>query len=343
MTKRKISPAAATPLWIRLFLICTCLWIFSGMSPAVSVHDPHIIKDKDFYYIFSTGRRGHIIQTIRSNDLFNWEPVEDIFKTMPAWISEAIPGCRNLWAPDVHFTDGRYCVYYSASTFGKQRSLIGLITNQTLDPADPNYAWADEGIVIESRPGMEFNAIDAGIVTDAEGRIWMCLGSYWKGIKLLELDPKTGKSLFDPPKMYSIARREEGTTAVEASYLIYRNGFYYLFVSFDQCCKGINSTYNIRVGRSRDITGPYTDADGKSMMEGGGTLVLQGDERFKGPGHNSILSENGTDYLVYHTYDAEDRGRPILQIRPILWQQDGWLKVGDPLSGPIHSSDMKPL
>lgn len=324
-----------TFLSIRIILATILLTGITGSSIwAVGVHDPHIIKYKDNYYIFSTGRRGHVVQTIRSRDLINWQPIEDIFQTLPTWISREIPGCRGLWAPDVHFIHGRYCVYYSASTFGSQRSLIGLVTNQTLDPVDPNYAWIDEGKVIESNPGMDFNTIDAGIVTDTEGRIWMTFGSYWKGIYLLELDLKTGKSLFDPPKLYPIARREPGTTAIEAPYIIYRDGYYYLFVSFDQCCKGIESTYNIRVGRAKEIPGPYLDAEGNSMMEGAGTLILEGDQRFKGPGHNSILLDNGTHYLVYHTYDAQNRGRPILQIRLILWQDDGWLKIGPPLESP---------
>ena len=275
--------------YISFALINIALAILCQTSRAVSLHDPHIIRHKDYYYIFSTGRRGRIIQTSRSQDLLEWESVEDIFQSLPPWITEQIPKCRSLWSPDIHFINGRYCVYYSASTFGSQLSLIGLATNSTLDPADPNYLWIDEGKVVESKPGMDFNAIDAGIVTDAQSRIWMAFGSHWQGIKMLELNPENGKSLFDPPKLYSIAKREQGVHAIEAPYIIYRNGFYYLFVSFDQCCKGVDSTYKIIVGRSKKVTGPYVDAHGTYMMEGGGTLVLEGDERVKGPGHNSIL------------------------------------------------------
>ncbi len=302
-------------------------------APAVGVHDPHIIKHKDEYFIFATGRRRNLIQTLRSHDLIHWQPAGTVFSALPDWIAEEIPGCRNLWAPDVHFINGRYCVYYSASTFGSQRSLIGLAANQTLDPADPNYAWIDEGKVIESQPGMDFNAIDAGIVTDTDGRLWMTFGSHWKGIYLFELNPKTGKSLHDPPKPKCIARRP-GKHAVEAPCIIYRSGFYYLFVSFDQCCRGAESTYNIRLGRAAAITGPYIDADGKHMTEGGGSLILEGGDRFKGPGHNSILFDNEKTVLVYHTYDAQNRGRPILQIRPVHWQDDSWLTLGPPLDSP---------
>lgn len=320
------------------------VWLLAMVSPAVSdeaaeairLHDPHIIKHEDACYIFSTGRRGHVIQTFRSQDLYNWEAVEDVFSTLPSWIKEEIPRCRSLWAPDVHFINGRYCVYYSASSFGSQRSLIGLVTNQSLDPADPNYLWIDEGKVIASRPGMAFNAIDAGLVTDQEGRVWMSLGSHWDGIKMFELDPATGKALHDPPRIISLARRETGSHAIEAPCIIYRRGFYYLFVSFDQCCRGVQSTYKIMVGRSRSVTGPYVAAEGKAMLEGGGTLVLAGNERFKGPGHNSVLLTDGQDYLVYHTYDKERRGRSVLQIRAIQWQEDGWLSVDEPLSGPVR-------
>jgi arabinan endo-1,5-alpha-L-arabinosidase len=300
-------------------------------------HDPHILSQDDWFYVFSTGRRGHIIGSIRSQDLINWEPTPEIFKAVPEWIKKEIPRCRGLWAPDIHRIGDRYCLYYSASTFGSQRSFIGLATNKTLDPNSPDYAWTDQGNVIASDPNKDFNAIDAGIITAKDGRVWMTWGSYWRGIKLAELNPKTGKLLSDPPKIYSIAKREAGTTAIEGAYSTYRDGFYYLWVSFDTCCKGINSNYNIRLGRSKEITGPYADKDGKAMTDGGGTLILQTEGRWIGPGHNSVLTVGKQDYLVYHTYDAENRGRPILQIRPLEWDKDGW-----PTPGPILNKPVKP-
>jgi arabinan endo-1,5-alpha-L-arabinosidase len=303
----------------------------------VDCHDPHIIRQNDWFYVFSTGRRGNMIGSIRSQDLINWEPTPKIFDAVPAWIKKEIPRCRDIWAPDCHLIDGRYCLYYSASTFGKQRSFIGLATNKTLDPNSPDYKWTDEGQVIASDPNKDFNAIDAGIITAKDGRVWMTWGSYWTGIKLTELNPKTGKTITDSPKIYAIAKREAGTTAVEGAYLTWRDGYYYLWVSFDSCCRGVNSNYNIRLGRSREITGPYADKDGKPMTDGGGTLILKTEGRWIGPGHNSILSVGKQDYLVYHTYDAENRGRPVLQIRPLEWDKDGW-----PTPGPILDKSVNP-
>lgn len=312
----------------KLFLVLLLTTTAFGVE-TVNCHDPHIIKDKDYYYVFSTGR-GRIVGQFRSRDLLDWEPVKDVFPAVPEWIKKEIPKCRSLWASDVHLINGQYCLYYSASTFGSQRSIIGLATNTTLDPADPNYLWVDQGKVIESDPNKDFNAIDAGIITDKDNRVWMTWGSFWGGIKLSQLNPKTGKLLSDPPKIYSIGRREPGTKAIEGAYLTYREGFYYLWVSFDNCCKGVKSTYNIRVGRAKEITGPYADKDDKPMMTGGGTLILKTEGRWIGPGHNSVLHDGGDDFLVYHTYDAENRGRPTLQIRPLEWDNAGW-----PTAGPI--------
>lgn len=296
----------------------------------VDVHDPHIIRSKDYYYVYSTGRRGQVLGAIRSRDLKHWYRIEPPFASLPKWIIDEIPGCRELWAPDIHLVNGRYCLYYSASTFGKQRSLIGMISNTTLDPQDPQYRWVDEGKIIESHPGMDFNAIDAGLLTDKDGRLWMSWGSFWGGIKMMELDAGTGLALSDKPEIHTLAHRRD-SDAIEAAYMTERDGWYYLFVSFDQCCKGVDSTYKMMVGRSKDVLGPYMDAEGNSMLDGGGTLVLEGDSRFKGPGHNSVLNDSGRYYLVYHTYDAENRGQPVLQIRPLIWDEKGWPTPGAPL------------
>ncbi len=316
-------------------------WILCSLSAlctgATDVHDPHIIKDKDTYYIFSTGRMRRVISVIESKDLLSWTRSADVFTAVPDWIKKEIPACRELWASDVHKIGDRFCLYYSASTFGSQRSFIGLATNKTLDPNSPDFKWVDQGMVIESKPGMDFNAIDAGVLTDADGRVWLTWGSFWGGIKLAELNPKTGKLLSDTPTIHSIARRKPPETAIEGAYLIYRHGFYYLFVSFDACCRGINSTYKIMVGRSKSPTGPYIDREGRPMAEGGGSLVLQTEGRWIGPGHNSVLCDGDDDFLVYHTYDAQNRGRPVLQIRPIEWTQDLW-----PTPGPILAPPTDP-
>lgn len=304
----------------------------------VDVHDPHIIRHKEYYYIYSTGRRGQIIGAMRSNDLKHWYRIESPLQKLPAWITEAVPGCRSLWASDVHLVNGRYCLYYSASTFGSQRSLIGMLSNTTLDPEDPAYLWVDEGKIIESDRSKDFNAIDAGLLTDRDGRLWMTWGSFWGGIKMIELDAGTGLPLSDKPEVHSLARRGPGSTAIEAPYMVERDGWYYLFVSWDACCKGVDSTYKIVVGRSKDVLGPYVDAEGNLMTDGGGTLVLDRQGRWIGPGHNSVLNDGGQYYLVYHTYDGDNRGQSVLQIRPLTWDADGWPKPGDILD----SYDMSP-
>lgn len=295
----------------------------------VDAHDPHIIRSGDYYYVYSTGRRGQILSAVRSKDLKHWYRIESPLRTLPKWINNEIPGCRGLWAPDIHLVNGRYCLYYSASTFGSQRSLIGMISNKTLDPENPDYLWVDEGRIIDSNPSLDFNAIDAGLLTDRQGRLWMTWGSYWGGIKLMELNPGTGLPLGDGAVIHSLARREQGTTAIEGAYLVEREGWYYLFVSFDTCCQGVESNYKIMVGRSKEVTGPYVDAGGTPMMDGGGTLVLEGSGRWIGPGHNSVLNDDGAYHLVYHTYDGENRGTPVLQIRPLTWDADGWPTPGE--------------
>lgn len=322
------------PVFIdRIFLVSAFLFGVCGFGFGIDVHDPEIIKQDGQYYIYSTGRRGGVLQAIRSRDLQRWERLPAPFTSVPAWVRQEIPQCRGFWAPGIHYKEGRYLLYYSASTFGSQRSLIGLASNKTLDPADPDYRWQDEGKVIESRPGMDFNAIDPALITDAEGGFWMTFGSFWGGIMLVQLNPETGKPLSEPYDIIPLARRPSvPQNPIEAPYLIYREGFYYLFVSFDFCCRGAESTYKIMVGRSEEITGPYVDAEGVAMLKGGGTLVVQGDERWKGPGHNSVLNDDGVYYLVHHAYDAENRGRPTLQIRPISWTEDGWPKAQEPLA-----------
>jgi arabinan endo-1,5-alpha-L-arabinosidase len=130
-----------------------------------------------------------------------------------------------------------------------------------------------------------------------------------------------------------IAQRH-GNTAIEAAFIVRHGRFYYLFVSFDGCCHGVKSTYNIRVGRSVNIDGPYVDRANKPMLDGGGTLVLAGNGRVRGPGHCAVFSDGGRQLLVHHFYDANDRGKPKAQLRQIRWDDDNWPIVGEPLNQP---------
>jgi arabinan endo-1,5-alpha-L-arabinosidase len=289
------------------------------LSGALGVHDPAIIASTRAFYIFATGQG---IEVKRSTNLLQWEQLPPVFASNPSWIRSQVPNATALWAPDVSFFGNRYHLYYSASTFGSRRSCIGHATTADLD----RPAWTDHGAVICSDADGDWNAIDPNSIIDEAGRAWLTFGSFWSGIKLFPLDANGARSGTD---LISLASRRPESEAVEAPYIVRHGGYYYLFVSFDICCRGSNSTYNIRVGRSSTVTGPYVDATGKSLLDGGGTLVINGNTRWKGPGHNSALSWDGHDLLVYHAYDADRNGAPTLRIAEFVWQ-DGWPLSGGP-------------
>ena len=293
------------------------------------VHDPTVIKDRDTYYLFST-RAGIAVRC--SKDLVTWRLCGDVFAHLPGWAVTDVPGLRGIWAPDISFFNGKYHLYYSASTFGSNRSSIGLITNPTLDPTSDKFKWEDQGKIISSSNTDDWNAIDPNIVMDEAGEPWLSFGSFWGGIKLRKIDVTNGKLSTKDTKLYSLASRPRSAElpgAIEAPAIIRRDGYYYLFVSFDFCCRGINSTYNVRVGRSKQVTGPYVDRDGKDLMNEGGTLVVTGGKRWRGPGHCTVLQEAAGDKLVYHAYDADARGVSTLRIAPITWT-GGWPTVPAP-------------
>lgn len=291
------------------------------------VHDPAVIEEAGRFYLFST-RAGLSVRC--SEDLVRWRLCGDVFGHLPQWAVEEVPGLRGLWAPDIAYFNGRYHLYYSASTFGSNRSVIGLATNQTLDPSSESYVWKDQGKVVGSTRTDDWNAIDPNVVLDEAGRPWLSFGSFWGGIKLRRLDPATGKLSNEDETLYALAARprsKELPGAVEAPVIVHRDGFYYLFVSFDFCCRGAKSTYNIRVGRARRVTGPYVDRSGRPLMEGGGTLLLEGSGRWAGPGHCAVLRTKRGDKLVYHAYDTEWRGTPTLRIVELFWDKEGWPTV----------------
>lgn len=290
------------------------------------VHDPAIIKAGDTYYLFSTGDG---ISVRKSSDLAEWKvafpPV--VFANIPDWAQEMIPGATNIWAPDISYFNDKYHLYYSVSTFGSNRSVIGLATNQSLDFESDDYGWVDEGLVLESTTASNYNCIDPNVIIDAEGIPWLSFGSFWSGIKMYRLDYETGKPSPEDDTRYSLARRTGYHGAVEAPFIIHQGDYYYLFVSFDACCRGVESTYRVMVGRSEAITGPYVDREGVEMLAGGGTQVTFPTERWRGPGHNAILREEDKDYIVYHAYDAEASGMPTLRIDPLVWDEDGWPSI----------------
>ena len=299
------------------------------------VHDPCIIGANGEYHVFCTGQAADptgLIPWRSSRDLRTWRLRGKVFETIPRWARQAVPGTQGLWAPDISWFNEQFYLYYACSTFGSNRSVIGLATNRTLDPAAPNFAWQDQGLVLESHPDDDYNAIDPNRIIDSQGRHWLSFGSFWSGIKLLPLDPATGK----PPAGHlvptALAARpvpRGAPGAIEAPFIIERHGYYYLFVSFDYCCRGIASSYYLVVGRARELTGPYLGRDGRAMSEGYGTLLLQGNARYRGPGHCAVLLEAGGDHLVYHAYDAQANGLPVLRVAPITWSDDFWPLLAD--------------
>lgn len=283
------------------------------------VHDPStIVKAGQRYFLFGTGRG---IRSKSSPDLVHWTDGPPVFATPPAWATNAVPGYRgHTWAPDVIHLNGRYHLYYSVSTFGKQVSAIGLVTSPTLDPDSPEYRWTDHGPVIQSTNGSPFNAIDPSVMRDDDGRLWMAFGSFWQGIHLVELDPQTGLRRAADSPVHRLAWKE----MIEAACLARHGEFYYLFVNWGRCCRGTNSTYEIRVGRSRAVTGPYLDRDGVDLVAGGGTAFLESTGRFIGPGHVALYREGDTTWFSYHYYDADSRGRSRLALGRLQWDADGW-------------------
>jgi arabinan endo-1,5-alpha-L-arabinosidase len=200
------------------------------------------------------------------------------------------------------------------------------MTNASFDPLKPGDGWRDQGLVLMSRDGDDFNAIDPFRIDTSDGRAYLAFGSFWSGIKLSELNPETGKLIrMDAPRV-ALASRHGG--AIEAASVIEHDGKFILFVSFDQCCKGVASTYNIRVGRADRIEGPYRDRDGTAMLEGGGSLMLATTGRFIGPGGQEAVKTSEGDRLAYHYYDGEAAGASKLQFSPIIWSADGWPQLG---------------
>lgn len=294
----------------------------------IGVHDPALIvgDEGEPWYVFSTGdlRVGlGAPQIRRSLDAgATWESVGTVWDagTRPTWAYEAVPGVENSWAPDVVEHEGTYYLYYSASTFGANTSAIGLTTSVSLDPDDPDYGWVDQGEVWRSTAGEDnYNAIDPGIITDADGVPWMTFGSFWGGIQIVELEWPSGKPVAGAEPV-TIASRIGAPNAIEAPYILERDGWYYLFVSRDKCCSGVDSTYSIAVGRSQAVTGPYVGPDGRDMTLDGGLSLLSTTGDLIGPGGQSV----SRGHLGFHFYDGANGGAPTLAIRELAWDEDGW-------------------
>jgi arabinan endo-1,5-alpha-L-arabinosidase len=287
------------------------LWLSSpafALDGEPFIHDPSTIMQCDGkYYTFGTGGGGLI-----SEDGWTWHS------------GAQRPGGGA--APDAMKIGDRYLVVYGATGGGLGGGHNGRILtmwNKTLDPQSPDFKFSEAVVVASSSGTEDCDAIDPSLCMGPEGRLWLTYGTYFGFIRLVELDPKTGK-------------RVEGNEPVniaidcEATDLIYRDGWYYLLGTHGTCCDGANSTYNIRVGRSKNVTGPYLDNMGIDMIRGGGKLVVAASGRFVGPGHfgRMILGDGVEKFSCHYEADLDKGGRSVLDIRPLLWK-DGWPVAGD--------------
>ena len=291
-------------------LLCSLLPVtLSAQIGQPYIHDPSTLMYCDGkYYTFGTGGGGLI-----SED--GW-----------VWHGGAVRPGGGL-APDAIHIGDRYYVSYAkggGGLAGGHASNIYVMWTKTLDPASPDFGFKDETIVASSDGVEDCDAIDPAFLLDpTTGKLWLTYGTYFGFIRMVELDPKTGK-------------RMPGNKAVnvaidcEATALMYRDGWYYLLGTHGTCCDGANSTYNIRVGRSRKITGPYIDNIGVPMLKGGGKLLVAASGTFMGPGHFGLidLGDGVEKFSCHYEADLEQGGRSVLGIRPLLWK-DGWPVAGD--------------
>ncbi len=289
----------------------------------IGVHDPSMIWDGTRYYLFATGGT---LGVRSSADILTWTNAGNVLPSVPAWVTTALGSTpASLWAPDISYFNGQFHVYYAGSTFGSNDSVIGLSTTPSLKTP----AWTDQGLVVQSITSDDFNAIDPNVSFDQNCTPWLAFGSFWSGIKMRKLDPTTGKPATDDTTLYSLASRNGG--AIEAASIISHNGFYYLFVSYDLCCQGVNSTYKTEYGRAPSITGPYMTQEGGAMLQGNADLLLMTETTYIGPGGGTAWKDGSNYIYVYHYYDGADNGNSKLQVRPIVFGSTDWITLGDPL------------
>jgi arabinan endo-1,5-alpha-L-arabinosidase len=288
------------------------LWLFNlalAQDGEPYIHDPSTIMLCDGkYYTFGTGGGGLI-----SDD--GW-----------IWHGGAVRPGGGV-APDVIHIGDRYYMTYAkggGGLAGGHASNVYVMWTKTLDPQSPDFGFKDETVVASSDGVEDCDAIDSAFLLDpTDGRLWLTYGTYFGFIRIVELDPKTGKR---------IPGNQPVNIAIdcEATAMLYRDGWYYLLGTHGTCCDGPNSTYNIRVGRSRKVTGPYLDNMGIPMLQGGGKLVVAASGHLVGPGHFGLLDlgDGVQKFSCHYEADLDKSGRSVLSIRPLLWK-DGWPVAGD--------------
>lgn len=300
-------------------------------TDTVMVHDPVMARERGLYYLLSTG---HGLQWATSADRKTWVVQSTPFiEQMPQWTRDSVAGFQNhVWAPDVIRWHDRWWLSYSCSTFGKNTSAIGLMSARSL-----GGEWKDEGCIVASREKRDqWNAIDPCFVIDEADTPWLTWGSFWDGIQLARLD----STMHLASKPVTIARRHRpgdpsaaenptskfaGRNAIEAPFILKHGSYYYLFVSWDYCCRGAKSNYRVAVGRSERVDGPYVDRNGRSMLEGGGTIFLEGDKQdYEAAGHCAVYDMDGQTIFICHGYSVKMNGQSILIQCPVSWTADGW-------------------
>ncbi|MDE6647768.1 MAG: arabinan endo-1,5-alpha-L-arabinosidase, partial [Prevotella sp.] len=301
-----------------LFIMALCLCVLCAKAQTGNpyIHDPSTIAECDGkYYTFGTGGGGLI-----SDDGWSWHSGAER------------PGGGA--APDVLKIGDRYLIIYGATgggLFGGHNGRILTMWNKTLDPTSPDFHFS-KPIEVASSDGMEdCDAIDPSLLLDpTTGRLWATYGTYFGSIRLIELDPKTGER---------VKGNVEKDIAIdcEATDLIWHDGWYYLLGTHGTCCDGVNSTYNIVVGRSRSVEGPYLDNIGRDMLNGGGRMVIAAGDRLCGPGHfGRTVIDEGVEVMSCHfEADFERSGRSVLGIRPLLWR-NGWPVAGQRFKGGVY-------
>ncbi|WP_140985847.1 arabinan endo-1,5-alpha-L-arabinosidase [Asticcacaulis tiandongensis] len=297
------------------------------------VHDPAIIKQGSTYYVFHTDKsatEGGFVEIRCSTDKVAWTRCGFVFATMPSWVSGIVPNATLTWAPDISYFNGKYHLYYSVSSFGSNISAMGLATNKTLDRTSPDYAWEDQGMVLRSSTSDNFNAIDPNIFVDTDGKIYFSYGSFWNGIYQREVEPTTG--MLKAGTATHLARRAPSVThnPIEGPSLVKRGSYYYLFTAWDFCCEAnaANSTYKITVGRGTSATGPFVDKNGTALTAGGGTLLLEGNSLYSGPGGQHVYLSGSEDLIVFHARRLSQNGLPYLFIKNLNWVDD-WPVIAD--------------
>ena len=298
------------------------------------VHDPVMAKEDGVYHIFATGMG---IQRMTSKDRKDWQvKAMPVMTVIPKWTRDSVPGFdKHVWAPDIIRWHNKWWLAYSCSTFGKNGSAIGLLSAAKLD----SPIWNDEGCIVASRENRDnWNAIDPNFVIDDNDTPWMVWGSFCDGIQIVRLDTTLHVAKGEKPR--TLARRyapgtttaepnptsaHAGTNAIEAPFVMKHQGYYYLFVSWDYCCRGSKSNYRVAVGRSKNVDGPYLDKRSNDMLNGGGTVLLEGDKKqYEATGHCAAYSIDGKDIFICHGYSTEMKGAPVLIQREIRWTDDGW-------------------